>query len=105
MNCFVLLRSADKVGRPFCFCSVSYYYFFLLSYFSLPPPASRDYSVISQPILMKFGMLTVLDKTNRLNIFFKSIGPGVGTGRGPKILLCFIIGQTLYTVRRDKNFT
>ena len=37
--------------------------------------------------------------------FFKSIGPGVGTGRGPKVLLCFIIGKTLYTVRRDKNFT
>ena len=23
----LLLRSADKVGRPFCFCSVSYYFF------------------------------------------------------------------------------
>ena len=37
--------------------------------------------------------------------YFKSIRPGVGTGRGPKVLLCFIIGKTLYTVRRDKNFT
>ena len=37
--------------------------------------------------------------------FFKSIGPGVGIRRGPKVLLCFIIGKTLYTVRRDKNFT
>ena len=36
---------------------------------------------------------------------FKSIGPGVRTGRGPKVLLCFIIGKTIYTVRRDKNFT
>ena len=27
------------------------------------------------------------------------------TRRGPKVLLCFIIGKTLYTVRRDKNFT
>ena len=26
---FVLLRSADYVGRPFCFCSVSYYFSFL----------------------------------------------------------------------------
>ena len=25
-----LLRSADYVGRPFCFCSVSYYYFSFL---------------------------------------------------------------------------
>ena len=37
--------------------------------------------------------------------FFKSIGPGVGIRRGPIVLLCFIIGKTLYTVRRDKNFT
>ena len=37
--------------------------------------------------------------------FFKSIGPGVGIRRGPKVLLCFIIGKTLYTVRRDKKFT
>ena len=37
--------------------------------------------------------------------FFKSIGPRVGIKRGPKVLLCFIIGKTLYTVRRDKNFT
>ena len=35
----------------------------------------------------------------------KSIGPGVGIRRGPKVLLCFIIGKTLYTVRRDKSFT
>ena len=37
--------------------------------------------------------------------FFKSIGPGVGIRRGPIVLLCFIIGKTLYTVLRDKNFT
>ena len=31
----VLLRSTDKVGRPFCFCKVFYYYFlsFFLSFF------------------------------------------------------------------------
>ena len=37
--------------------------------------------------------------------FFKSIWPGVGIRRSPIVLLCFIIGKTLYTVRRDKNFT
>ena len=79
--------------------------FIILSYFSLQQIFSNDFSVISQPISIKFGMMIVLDETNRLNIFFKSIGPGVGTGRGPKFLLCFIIGKTLYTVRRDKNFT
>ena len=40
-----------------------------------------------------------------LDADFKSIGQGVGIRRGPKVLLCFIIGKTLYTVRRDKNFT
>ena len=42
---------------------------------------------------MKFGMFIVLDETNRLNIFFKSIEPGVGIRRGPIVLLCFIIGK------------
>ena len=46
-----------------------FFYFFLLSYFSLPPPASLDFSVISQPISMKFGMLIVLDNTKSQNIF------------------------------------
>ena len=35
---------------------------------------------------------------------FKSIGPEVGIRLGPRVLLGFIIGKTLYTVRRDKNF-
>ena len=30
----LLLRSADYVGRPFCFCSVSYYYYFSFLFFS-----------------------------------------------------------------------
>ena len=34
--CFLLLflRSADYVGRPYCFCSVSYYYYFSFLFFS-----------------------------------------------------------------------
>ena len=31
-----------------------------------------------------------------LDADFKSIGQGVGTGRGPKVLLCFIIGKKHY---------
>ena len=27
--CKLSIRSADKVGRPFCFCSVSYYFFII----------------------------------------------------------------------------
>ena len=41
-------------------------FFIILSYFSFQPPVSLDLSVISQPISMKFGMLIVLDETNRL---------------------------------------
>ena len=76
-----------------------------LFYFSLQQIFSNDFSVISQPISIKFGRLIVLDETKEPEYNFKSIEPGVGTGRGPKVLLCFIIGKTLYTVRRDKNFT
>ena len=68
--CFLLLlRSADYVGRPFCFCSVSsFYYSFFLFYFSLQQIFSNDFSVISQPISIKFGRYIVLDETKSLNI-------------------------------------
>ena len=125
--CFFFLRSAWRSQQTFLFLFCFFFFFkglpttsedlsvfvlfliiffiIILSYFSLPPRACRNFAVISQPISMKFGMLIVLDKTNRLNIFFKSIEAGVGIRRGPKFLLYFIIGKTLYTVRRDKNFT
>ena len=41
-------------------------FFFIFLYHQ---PASLDFSVISQPISLKFGMLIVLDETNKLNIF------------------------------------
>ena len=101
---FLLLRSADKVGRPFCFCSVSSYYFFssFLFFFTATcePRFLRHFSTNLYEIWH-------VDSPwwDEQTEYFKSIGLGVGTGRGPKVLLCFIIGQTLYTVRRDKNFT
>ena len=64
--CF-LLRSADYVGRPFCFCCVSYY-FYSFFYFSLKQIFSNDFFVISQPISIKFGRYIVLDETKSLNI-------------------------------------
>ena len=100
----LLLRSADKVGRPFCFCSVSYYFFSSFLFFFT--------ATCELQFLRHFS--TYLDEIcyvdspwcdEQTEYFFKSIGLGVGTGRGPKILLCFIIGKTLYSVRRDKNFT
>ena len=103
--CFFFLRSADKVGRPFCFCSVSYYYFFssFLFFFTATcePRFLRHFSTDLDDIWH-------VDSPwwgEQTEYFFKSIGPGVGIRRGPKVLLCFIIGKTLYTVRRDKNFT
>ena len=63
------LRSADYVERPFCFCSVSYFYYsFFLFYFSLQQIFSNDFSVISQPISIKFGRYIVPDETKSLNI-------------------------------------
>ena len=76
----------------------------VLSYFSLPPPASLDFSLISQSISMKFGMVIVRDETNRCLKF--QVNRTRGRDRAwSQSLLCFIIGKTLYTVRRDKNFT
>ena len=100
---FFLLRSADKVGRPFCFCSVfSFFYSFL--FFSTATCVSRFLRDFSTN-LHEIWHVDSPWWDEQTEYFFKSIGPGVGTGRGPKVLLCFIIGKTLYTVRRDKNFT
>ena len=118
--CFFFLRSADKVGRPFCFCSVKvcltqsadlsvFVLFFLFFYYSF-----LFFSTATCMLRFLRQFSTNLDEIwhvdspwwdEQTEYFFKSIGPGVGTGRGPKVLLCFIIGKTLYTVRRDKNFT
>ena len=108
MICYKINLVFDKMEETFQsntldWSSLVFFFFFLIFLYRLP--ACRDFSIISQPISEKFGLLIVLDETNRLNIFFKSMGPGVGIRRGPNVLLCFIIGKTLYTVRRDKNFT
>ena len=41
---------------------------FILSYFSLQQIFSNDFSLISQPISIKFGRFIVLDETKSLNI-------------------------------------
>ena len=41
---------------------------FILSYFSLQQIFSNDFSVISQPISIKFGRFIVLGETKSLNI-------------------------------------
>ena len=66
---FFLLRSARRSLQTFLFLFCFFFFFIILFYFSLQPPACCDFSIISQPISMKFGMLIVLDETNRLNIF------------------------------------
>ena len=52
----------------------------ILFYFSLQLPASPHFSVIFQPISLKFGMLIVLHETNRLNIFASQWDQGSGQG-------------------------
>ena len=101
---FCFLRSADKVGRPFCFCSVSYYYFFSSFLFFFTGTCEPRFLCHFSTNLHEFwhGDSPWDEPTE---YFFKSIGPGAGIRCGPKVLLCFIIGKTLYTVRRDKNFT
>ena len=95
-----LLRSARRSLQTFLFLFC--FFFFLI--FSLPPSASLDFSLISQPISMKFGILIVLDETKRCLKF--QVNRTRGRDRAwSQSLLCFIIGKTLYTVRRDKNFT
>ena len=65
----IYLRSAWRSQQTFLFLFCFFFFFIILFYFSLQPPACCDFSIISQPISMKFGMLIVLDETNRLNIF------------------------------------
>ena len=101
----LLLRSADKVGRPFCFCSVfSFFYYYSFLFFSTATCVSRFLRDFSTN-LHEIWQVDSPWWDEQTEYFFKSIGPGVGIRRGPKVLLCFIIGKTLYTVRRDKNFT
>ena len=104
---FLLLRSADYVGRPFSFCSVSYFYYsFFLSFlfFSTADFLQRFLRHFSTDLYQIWHVDSPWWDEQQ-EYFFKSIEPRVGIRRGPKVLLCFIIGKTLHTVRRDKNFT
>ena len=106
--CFLLLllRSADYVGRPFCFCSVSYYFFLLLRFPTLvgnlsvfvlsfliilyslffifllsfphhsPFITSSIFNRLTSNFQQMFRMTRLL-----LLLNFNEISPGVGTGR------------------------
>ena len=85
-----ILKADLAVGFPYRFDSSSFY-------FSLQPPACCDFSIISQLISMKFGMLIVLDETNRLNIFSSQWDQGTaGNLLIHSILLC--------SLNIEKNF-
>ena len=102
--CFLLflLRSADVRRKTFLFL-LCFLLFFNL-FFSTAGFLQRFLHYFSTDLDQIWQAHSPWwDKESEYN--FNSIGPGVGTGRGPKVLLCFIIGKTLYTVRRDKNFT
>ena len=59
-------------------------YSFFLSYFSLQQIFSNDFSVISQPISMKFGMFIVLDETKNQNKISSQDDQWSGQGVVPK---------------------
>ena len=77
----------------------------VLFYFSLPPTCVSRFLPYFSTNLAEIWHVDSPWWDEQTEYFCKSIGPGVGTRRGPKVLLCFIIGKTLYTVRRDKKFT
>ena len=77
----------------------------VLFYFSLPPTCVSRFLPYFSTNLAEIWHVDSPWWDEQTEYFCKSIGPGVGTRRGPKVLLCFIIGKTLCTVRRDKKFT
>ena len=99
-----LLMSADYVGRPYCFCSVSYYYYFFFFHFSLQQLFSSGFSVISQSISLVLAYRQFMMRTPVCGIF-KSIGLWVRTGRGPKVLLGFTMynrKNSIYCAQRSE---
>ena len=68
----------------FCFFFLLFFLSFFLSYFSLQQIFSNDFSVISQPISMKFGMFIVLDETKSQNLILSQWDQGSGQGVVPK---------------------
>ena len=99
---FKVCRLRRKTFLFFCFLFLLFFLSFL--FFSTADFLQRFLSYFSTDLDQIWHVHSPWwDEEPKYN--FKSIGPGVWTGRGPKVLLCFIIGKTLYTVRRDKNFT
>ena len=68
--CFLLflLKVCRQRRKTFLFLFCFFFLLFFLSYFSLQQIFSNDFSIISQPISMKFGRSIVLDETKSLNI-------------------------------------
>ena len=87
------------VGFPYRFNSSYTFLFFFTANLCL-----WIFSFFSELISMTFGMFIVLDKMNRC-LKFQVNRTRCRDKCGTKILVCFIIGKTRYTVRRDKNFT
>ena len=81
--CFLFLKVCQQRRKTFLFLFYFFFLLFFLSYFSLQQIFSNDFSVISQPISMKFGMFIVLDETKSLNII-SSQDQGSGQGVVPK---------------------
>ena len=106
VDAHTLLRSAWRSQQTFLFL-FCFFFFFIINSFLFFSTATCVLRFLRQ-FSTNLDEIWHVDSPwwdEQTEYFFKSIGPGVGTGRGPKVLLCFIIGKTLYTLRRDKNFT
>ena len=102
---FFLFKVCRQSRKTFLFLFCFFFFFIILFYFSLPPTCVSRFLPYFSTNLAEIWHVDSPWWDEQTEYFCKSIGPGVGTRRGPKVLLCFIIGKTLYTVRRDKNFT
>ena len=101
---FIMVCRRSRKTFLFLFCFLFLLFFLSFLFFSTADFLQRFLRHFSTDLYQIWHVDSPWwDKEPEYN--FKSIGPGVWTGRGSKVLLCFIIGKTLYTVRRDKNFT
>ena len=101
----IILRSAWRSQQTFLFLFCFFFFFYYSFLFFSTATCVLWFLNLFSTNLDEIWHVDSPWWDEQTEYFFKSIGPGVRLWRGPKVLLCFMIGKTLYTVRRDKNFT
>ena len=82
--CPFFLSLPDAVSRPFCFCSVFSFFYYSFLFFSTATCVPRFLHYFSTDL----DEIWHVDSPwwdEQTEYFFKSVGPGVGIGRGPKV--------------------